>query len=138
MKNYCKVVALAAVVLSGYGAFAWAIRVNPTSNVMADSASTAETIIYRDASKNFAAGTGTLEALAVTAATGSVLVSTSATSNSGLCLAGAYESTPPAAGYPVGCIAMTRTPVALSGTTNSRYLYISTAVTSGVTYWTIY
>jgi hypothetical protein len=53
-----------------YG-LAWAIRVNPASNVIADSEATAETILLRDASGAAAIGTLTVET-AITVPAGSI------------------------------------------------------------------
>lgn len=70
--------------------------VNPASNVTADSANTAGTIVYRDSSGNFAAGT--ITATAVTAATsltvsaGKVSVSTAAVGATALVLDGSYST----------------------------------------------
>lgn len=49
------------------GSYAYGISVNPASNVTADSANTAQTIIYRDTNGDFAAGTITATTLAADA-----------------------------------------------------------------------
>ncbi len=49
------------------GAVGYAESINPASNALADSANTARTIVYRDASGNFSAGTITAAAISVTA-----------------------------------------------------------------------
>lgn len=85
---------LAGLFVVSFLAFnALAIQVNPTSNVICDSASTAETCVYRDTSGNFSAGTITASLTgAVTTTSGVVQVSSATTSAFSLSLDGAYTS----------------------------------------------
>ncbi len=55
-------------VILAWSCNSWAITVNPASMVTADSANTALTIPYRDASGDFAAGTVTVTAITATSA----------------------------------------------------------------------
>ena len=59
-----KVLILAALILTIAGV-GYAITVNPMSNVLADSASTAETIAYRDSNGDFAVKTLTVDTAVV-------------------------------------------------------------------------
>lgn len=68
-----KKTAFLALLILGIAVASYAIRVNPGSQASGDSDNTAETLVYRDASGNFAAGTITAAAITATAAGGSML-----------------------------------------------------------------
>lgn len=57
MKNKLFIFVVAILLIGGVAAFVDAITVNPASNVTADSSNTAGTIVLRDTSGNFSAGT---------------------------------------------------------------------------------
>lgn len=91
-----------AVLILGLAVAGYAIRVNPGSSASGDSASTAETLVYRDASADFAADVVTVATLAATTSitltgnqavtSGSVQVSSSAVGAASLTLDGAYTT----------------------------------------------
>lgn len=147
MKRFLKIVALLGV------GFAVLLAVSPSARVQAQSvlgmyltngqliigstgnAPVAATLTgSNEVSITNAAGAITVSWPTAASHVGSVAISSAATSVYPACFAGAFTgASPPASGVAANCL-MVRTDPAPTGS----QLYVSTAVTSGVTYWTHY